>query len=86
MRQEASGGGRGERGGAESGEFGMTRAVSHDAPDYPVMNLQAARHGRELHRGCEESCDARRYFFDLVPKLERAAAEVKPLRGTWNIW
>ncbi|BAW07672.1 hypothetical protein NSERUTF1_4532 [Nocardia seriolae] len=51
-----------------------------------MMNLQAARHGRELHRGCEESCDARRYFFDLVPKLERAAAEVKPLRGTWNIW
>ncbi|MFJ9368803.1 hypothetical protein ACIRRA_30860 [Nocardia sp. NPDC101769] len=60
--------------------------ISHDAPDYPVMNLQVAQHGLKQHQYCDDSCEARRYFTDLVPKLERADREVKPLRGTWNIW
>ncbi|AYF77526.1 hypothetical protein D7D52_31125 [Nocardia yunnanensis] len=60
--------------------------ISHDAPDYPVMNLAAAQRGREIHRDCGDECDAHRYYENLVPKLEVAAREVKPLRGTWNIW
>ncbi|MET8428302.1 hypothetical protein [Nocardia sp. NPDC004860] len=60
--------------------------ISHDAPDYPVMNLQAAQHGLKQHQHCDDNCDARRYFTDLVPNLERADREAKQLRGTWNIW
>ncbi|MFJ9743924.1 hypothetical protein [Streptomyces sp. NPDC101166] len=62
--------------------------VSHDAPDYPVMNLQAAQRGLTVHQGCGESCDARRYFQGLVPRLETIAKEIESMRGrsSWNIW
>ncbi|MEV6773528.1 hypothetical protein AB0N05_33340 [Nocardia sp. NPDC051030] len=59
----------------------MTRAksyVSHEVPDYPVQNLQAALHGRGKHAKCDSGCEAKRYFDDLVPRLEG--------RHTWNIW
>lgn len=62
--------------------------VTHEAPGYPVMNLDAAQRGLATHQGCGESCDARRYFEGLVPRLESIAKEIESLRGrsSWNVW
>ncbi|MGW4354916.1 hypothetical protein ACWELJ_22805 [Nocardia sp. NPDC004582] len=52
------------------------------------MNLDAAQRGLATHQGCGESCDARRYFEGLVPRLESIAKEIESLRGrsSWNVW
>lgn len=45
--------------------------VSHEIPDYPVGNLEMARAAREKHAECDWDCEARRYFTQRVPELER---------------
>ncbi|WP_067537228.1 hypothetical protein [Nocardia crassostreae] len=57
----------------------MNSYLSHDIPDYPVMNLRAAVHALAKHEACPDDCEAKRYYAKLVPHLERG-------RSTWNIW
>lgn len=61
--------------------------ISHNAPDYPVMNLEVAQSGKTLHRSCGDWCEARTYYTARVARLEKSV-EVSPSssRGTWNIW
>lgn len=60
----------------------MNTPVSHEVPDYPVMNLEAAQRGWERHRECGDGCPAKSYFTKLVARLEGSQAP----STTWNIW
>lgn len=68
-------------------------ALSHEPPDYPVMNLEVARRGRVAHAACDaETCSAKAYFDRRVVRLEsesstlRSSRNPTSLRTTWNIW
>ncbi|WP_067538321.1 hypothetical protein [Nocardia crassostreae] len=59
--------------------------MSHEVPDYPIMNLDAAEHGLKLHENCDDKCEPKGYFTQLIPTL-RKSGRCTNLRGTWNIW
>ncbi len=49
------------------------------------MNLDAAEHGLKLHENCDDKCEPKGYFTQLIPTL-RKSGRCTNLRGTWNIW
>ncbi len=68
-------------------------AISHEPPDYPVMNLEVARRGQATHQDCDpETCSAKVYFDKVALRLSRELHTIRSshnsarLRGTWNIW
>ncbi|MRH87750.1 hypothetical protein GFY24_09840 [Nocardia sp. SYP-A9097] len=67
--------------------------ISHDPPDYPVMNLEVARRGQAAHQDCDvEKCSAKAYFDKVALRLGRELRTIRSshnttdLRGAWNIW
>lgn len=50
--------------------------ISHEPPDYPVMNLEVALKGQATHAECAlDDCGARRYFDGLVPSMRQTHSE-----------
>ncbi|MFF2550583.1 hypothetical protein ACFVUS_06260 [Nocardia sp. NPDC058058] len=67
--------------------------ISHEPPDYPIMNLAVAQRGQLAHQACDtETCAAKAYFDKVALRLSRELRTVRSshgtgdIRGSWNIW